>query len=152
MSDKLEKLIQLQSNIGKAMWHIQALEDTLAHLISMVLNIPQNASVEEAEAILNNTRKKTLGKLIKETSKVIHFAKDFEPTMTTFVDDRNWLVHRCWRENRDILSDDKDNEFRAINIRINGLSSEALKLNKLFSGITTDWVKRQTLIKYQKDI
>jgi len=152
MSDEYEKLNILQSNMGKAMWQIQALEDTLAHLISMVLNIPEDASIEEAEAILNNTRKKTLGKLINETNKVIHFAKGFDETMATFLDDRNWLVHRCWRENRDILSSDKDNEYRAINLRITGLSSEALKLNKLFSDIITDWVKQKALLKYRKDI
>lgn len=152
MSNKYEKLEQLQSSIGKALWQTQALEDTLAHLISIVLNIPEDASIGEAEAILNNTRRKTLGKLINETNKIVHFANGFDATMSTFVEDRNWLVHRCWRENRDILNDDKDNEYRNLNLRINDIASESLKINKVFADITVDWKKQQVLSKYRNDI
>ena len=71
--EQSQRLTELQSCLGKALWQIQAFEDTLAHLIAVVLKMPARASLEKAEAILEKVQGNTLGRLISETKKVIHF-------------------------------------------------------------------------------
>lgn len=139
--DKSELLAILQSDIGKALWQIQAFEDTLAHLIALVLKLPPKASLEEAEAILSKVRKATLGGLLKETRKAVHFDSDFEVFISKFLDERNWLVHRSWREHRGILS--KEGEYGVLRARIRRLASDALEYNELFAGIIEEWVKKK---------
>ena len=127
--------------MGKALWQIQALEDTLAHLIALVLKLPARASIEEAEAILENVRKETLGRLIKEIKKAIHFTDHFELFITNFVSERNWLIHRSWREYKDVLN--KENEYKYLRLRVSRLESDAHEYNELFSGYINDWAKKQ---------
>jgi len=145
--EKTELLSELQSDIGKALWQIQAFEDTLAHLIAVVLKLPAKTSLEEAEAILENVRKGTLGKLVRETKKVVHFKGGFELFMSKFVNERNWLVHRSWREYRGVLN--KENEYKYLRLRVRRLASDALEYNQLFAGFIEDWAKDQGIDEVQ---
>jgi len=89
--------------MGKALRQIQAFEDTLAHLIAIVLKLPAKASIEEAESIFSDIRKGTLGKLVNEVTKAITFDDSFEIFIKKFGNERNWLVHRSWREYHGVL-------------------------------------------------
>ena len=134
-------LLEIQSDLGKALWQIQAFEDTLAHLIAIVLEMPANASIAEAVAILDDVRKGTLGKLIRRAREAVHFDETFELTIARFVDERNWLVHRSWRMYHHVFFE--PNVYRSFRLRTRGVARDALELNKLFAGLIEDWAKNQ---------
>jgi|GEM_PF-1988876 len=139
--EKSELLSELQSDLGKALWQIQALEDTLAHLIAVVLKLPAKTSIDEAEAILDDVRKGTLGKLLNEVRKAVNFGESFEVFIKKFLRERNWLVHRSWREYYGVL--EKENEYKYLRLRIRGLASDALEYNKLFAGFLEEWAIKE---------
>ena len=139
--DKSQRLTELQSCLGKALWQIQAFEDTLAHLIAVVLKMPARASLKEAEAILEKVQGNTLGRLIRETKKAIHFDESFDPFMTRFLNERNWLVHHSWRTYHGFL--DKPNEYKTLLLRVRGLAADAIEFNELFFGFLQDWAKER---------
>lgn len=141
LEEKAIRLSELQSDLGKALWQTQAFEDTLAHLIALVLKMPANASLAEAEAVLDNVRRDTLGKLLRHTRKAIHIDESLEPFIKRFLDDRNWLVHRSWRMYHNVIF--RSNEYSNLRYRLRGLAQDALELNELFAGVIADWVKRQ---------
>lgn len=147
--ERLQRLTELQSCLGKALWQIQAFEDTLAHLIAVVLKMPARTSLKEAETILENVQRNTLGDLFKETKKVIHFDESFDVFMKKFLDERNWLVHRSWRSYHGLLY--KQNEYKSLLIRVRRLSDDALEYNKLFSGFLEEWVQERGVTKAELD-
>lgn len=128
----------LNKEIGSAVWLIQALEDTLAHLITIVLKLPQNAAIEEADKILDATRKKTLGRLLGAIKDSIELPQGFEKRVDTFLLERNWLIHRSWRlHHTDIYNPDK---FEKLIIKIDAIGTEARFLNKEFINILEQYV------------
>jgi len=134
-------MAKLQSCLGKALWEIQAFEDTLAHLIAVILKVPPRTSVQQAEAILEKVQGDTLGRLINETKKVIHFDKTFDPFMTQFLNERNWLVHHSWRTYHGYL--DRQKEFKVLLSRVRRLADDAREFNELFVGFLQDWAKKR---------
>lgn len=138
--DRGDRLFEIQSAIGKALWQIQACEDTLAHLITMVLKLPPRVSLMEAQAILDDVRSKTLGRLIEATKKAVTFDESFDVFMSKFLKERNWLVHRSWRTHADFLQDAQ--AFIDLRYRIQRLSSDANEFNHFFVGIIESWVRK----------
>lgn len=137
--ERIERISEIQSAIGKALWQIQAFEDTLAHLIAIVFKIPPRTSLEQAEAILDNVRSNTLGRLIKETKKAVEFDDSFEVFMLKFLEERNWLVHKSRRTHTEFL--DKKQVFIDLRYRINRLADDAKEFNEFFAGVIKSWVQ-----------
>lgn len=137
--DHNERLIQIQSSLGKALWQIQAFEDTLAYLIALVLRIPPRVSLEEVEAIIDNVRSGTLGKLLKDMKKAISFDDTFETFMSKILEERNWLVHRSWRTHGDFLA--QEQEFVDLRYRLSRLTADAKEFNEFFVGIIESWAR-----------
>lgn len=134
-----QRLEVIQNAIGKALWQIQAFENTLAHLITIVLKISPRTSLEQAEEILDDVRSTTLGRLLNETKKVVKFDDSFSFTMKKFLEERNWLVHRSWQTHRDFFSNDQ--EFIDLRYRISRLSSDAVEFNSFFAGVVESYVR-----------
>jgi len=131
-------LESLNIEIGSAIWLIQALEDTLAHLITIILKIPKNAAIEEADKVLDSTRRKVLGRLIGTIKESIELPEGFEKRLDDFLVERNWLVHRSWRQHHtDIYHPDK---LEALLNKIDSVGSEAKFLNREFVLILENYV------------
>lgn len=141
--EKAERLAEIYNAIGKALWHTQAFEDTLAHLIAIILDIPAQASLDEAEVALGNVRKGTLGKLLRRAREAVHVDDGFEPFLERFLEDRNWLAHRMWRMHHDTIF--IENNYRALMLKLRGISREAQELNQLFSQMMFDWFENKNL-------
>lgn len=141
IENRARLLAELQSELGRAVWQTQALEDTLAHLIAIALDLPAGASLDEAEQVLKNVRKQMLGRLLRRVREVIHFDDSFEPFINRFLDERNWLIHRSWRMSHGILL--KPNEYRTLRIRVRRVGDEALELNRLFAGLIESWARER---------
>lgn len=122
-----------------ALWQIQAFEDTLAFLIALVLKIPPRVSLEEVEAIIDNVRLGTLGKLIKDVKKVIPFDDTFETFMSKLLEERNWLVHRSWRTHGNFLA--QEQEFIDLSYRLSRFTADGKEFNEFFAGIIESWAR-----------
>ncbi len=53
---------------------------------------------QDIEAILTQNKKKTLGVFLREVKKSTQFSKGFETRFERFVDNRNRLIHRIFKE------------------------------------------------------
>jgi len=138
-----ELLSEIYLAIGRAFWHIQAFEDTLAHLITIILELPPESSLKEAEEILGEIRKDTLGKLLRRAGEAIYIDEAFEPLLKRFIEDRNWLAHRMWRMYHNFVF--SENHYRALMLRLQNISHEAQELNNVFSQMLIDWFKSKGL-------
>jgi hypothetical protein len=133
-----EYVFNLNAQIGHAVWQIQALEDTLAHLITIMLRVPQRVALEEAEEVLENVRKGTLGRLLKEIKESGIMLEGFEKRLDDFLSERNWLIHRSRRlHHADIYHDEK---FEKLLKRIDTLVEESRVLNREFAAMLESYV------------
>ncbi len=131
-------LAALHQELGSTLWLIQALEDTLAHLITIVLKVPRGTAIEEADKILDATRKGTLGKLLKTVKESIDLPSKFEERVDEFLKQRNWLVHRSWRQHHtDIYHPEK---LLVLLSKINAIGNESASLNIEFMKILEKYV------------
>lgn len=132
-----ERQLSVQRSIGKVLWEIQALEETLARLIAVVFKTPAKASLVEARAVLDGVRSGTMGRLVNETRRLLSFDQFATIFVTRLVEQRNWLVHRSWRTHRHYLTEEET--YTDLRYRISRLSSDAIEFNALFLGVISDW-------------
>ena len=128
---------QVHAALGRTLWELQAFEETLARLISIVFKIPAFASITEARVILESARSAPLGRLIVETKKLVPMDAGFELFLSRFLEQRNWLVHRSRRTHGNFGASEQD--FIDLTYRIQRLSMDALEFNEFFSKLVLDW-------------
>jgi hypothetical protein len=138
-----EELDFFYRRIGAALWHIQYLEDVLVTFLVAVLVDQRRSSGEsvaqdDAEALLAQKRKVTLGPLIQTciSQKVIPLP--LQARFDLFKEERHWLVHRSMVESGDELYSDaaRDAVFR----RIITVQQEAIALKKLVVSDFESWM------------
>jgi len=134
-----EDVSLLNSRIGSTVWQIQALEDTLAHFITIALKVTDRSkAMDEAEKVLGDVRGLTLGRLVGEIKTSIQLPEGFEESLKTFLDERNWLIHRIWRlHHTDIYHADR---FSLLLKRIDKLADESKKFNHIFADMLERYV------------
>ncbi len=127
---------ELFSEIGCALWQIQAAEHALLHHIALVLKTPED--LESFERLATKEGKRTLGQLIVELRKHSDLPAALDDRIAAFVDERNWIAHRIFRESHsDIRSEAKASLLLK---RIESLGDEAREVARIFSDATRDWV------------
>jgi hypothetical protein len=144
-----EELQILYSSIGKGIWHLQNLEDTLHKCITVKRDIKVRGSIlpEKAEAILLGHRANTLGKSLKIAREAQLFNPELQKRLDTLKEERDWLVHRCVYQNRqDLYVEDKR---LALILRIQAFSEEAMLLQKLIAKEMEDFVVSQGVDRQQ---
>ena len=126
----------LFSEIGCALWQIQAAECALLHHIVLVLKEPDD--LEAYEKLATKEGKRTLGQLIHELRKHSDLPTDLDDRMSIFLDERNWIAHHIFRESHSDLH--SATKAPILLQRIESLSDEALAVAKMFADATRDWV------------
>lgn len=125
-----EHLFLFWERVGFCLLQIQSFEMTIEHYLAQTHKLEKNMSFEEVESIYDKLGKLTIGNLFKEILKCEVLPKDLEDRVNAFIKERNWLVHRCRKENEgDIYNESK---FRLLYQRVADLSEESLALGKLF--------------------
>jgi len=134
-----EDVSLLNSRIGSTVWQIQALEDTLAHFITIALKVTDRSkAINEAEKVLGDVRGLTLGRLIGEIKTSTQLPGGFEDSLKAFLNERNWLIHRIWRlHHTDIYNTDR---FSSLLERIDKLAEEAKRFNHMFADMLEKYV------------
>jgi hypothetical protein len=137
-----ETFLAVHSRIGLALWHSQALEDALCYHITLVLKMPVSKAEVEVREVLEKMQSKTLGALIAELRKGnTALVSEFESRLDQFLKDRNWLVHKSWRQHHGDLYEPQ--RVIALVARLNAMANEALELQLLFAQIGHEWALQQ---------
>ncbi len=156
-ADELETLYRL---IGKAIWHLQHVEDALCNAITIKHEIKTRGSMPaaQAEAILAKHRGNTLGTSLRISREARIFPKTLQARLDKFKEERDWLIHRSLHQNgADLYKDDKR---LAVIERVELFSEEALALQKAVAadlekfgekqGISRKWVLAHALQQIKK--
>jgi hypothetical protein len=91
-----ENEIRLYSFVGEAIWKIQLVEQALSFAIT--LKMKPDANKEEAEKVLEQYQKLTLGKAVRQAEKYKIFDSAIEEDLKDFLNQRNWMVHHSLAE------------------------------------------------------
>ena len=119
--------------IGKAIWHMQYVEEALGYLYLFLVKKPERNSLsqKEADAILSSIQKNTLGKLINELIKSDAINNSLSTRLETFNSERRWLVHKCVIESGDELYNSQGRH--QVFTRLNSFIREAITLQSLIN-------------------
>lgn len=90
--------ITLYCFVGEALWRIQVVEQALSHSITLKVN--PAATKERADEFLKRHQNYTLGTAIKVAIKEKLYDSSLQDELNTFLDQRNWLVHKAMAESR----------------------------------------------------
>jgi len=129
-----EELDHFYRRIGAALWHVQYLEDVLVtFLVAKLLDQRRSSgntfTQTDAETLLTQKRRVTLGPLIQACIGQNIIALPLQARFEVFKEDRHWLVHRSMVESGDDLYTDGDRD--TVLRRIMTLQQEAIALKKL---------------------
>jgi hypothetical protein len=92
---------------GAAVWMIQYLEDVLVTLVAMKRHERDPTGPREAYDRLERERKGTLGSIYGRAKDEAIIPKEMEARFETFLEERNWLIHRSKKESSaDLYNDD----------------------------------------------
>ena len=129
--------------IGAAIWHLQYLEDALVNFLCLKTVHERRCSGEtvsmpDAQALISEQRKVTLGPLIKScTSRKIIQPKN-RARFDAFKIERDWLVHRSMIESGDDLYHEV--KRNAVFSRIAAIQEEARSLGSVMFQDLQSWV------------
>jgi hypothetical protein len=88
--------ITLFTLMGQTLLNIQVLEECLSVSITLKADAghPHKIPIAEANELLKKRRALTLGKAIKEALKRELYEDRLQEALSTFLQERNWLVHK----------------------------------------------------------
>ncbi len=137
-----EDVEHLYGLIGKAVWHLQHLENVVASFTAFkILQAKRVKGVKLAAdnvaKVIENQKKQTLGPLIgiAKSHKTIppNLGKRFDKLLV----ERNWLIHRCVTD--EYLSLRNQSEKQRLFVRISEFAEEAISLQNEIHGLFEQW-------------
>jgi len=153
-SDRQEaegRVAQLMQSVGYAIWQVQGLEDTLAAYIVVRLRESQGVGLDRGAELTAELARLELGKLIAQLRGAGVLPAEALQRLAKLRDERNWLVHRAWRENHGVIADSA--RLAHLLQRLAALAEDALALNKHMAaeveacvssaGVTREYIDRE---------
>jgi len=134
-----DELSCLYHRIGKAVWHLQYVEEALGYLyiIKRVIVEPYSMSEEDVEQKLRKTQTDTLGLLLRAIEKNNLIKDPLLTDLKNFNKVRRWLIHKSLIESGDDLYTDSGRKCTFD--RIEDFISEAIRLHKEVSSEMTNY-------------
>lgn len=134
-----DELTYLYHRIGKAVWHLQYVEEALGYLyiIKGVVVEPYSISKEDAEQKLRKTQTNTLGSLLAAIEKRSLIKDPLLTDLKDFNKVRRWLIHKSLIESGDDLYTESGRK-RTFDT-IEKFIKEAVRLQKRVSSETTTY-------------
>lgn len=142
---------QLMQSIGYAVWQLQGLEDTLATYIVVRLRESQGVGLDKGADLTAELTRLELGKLIAQLRDADILPAVLLQRLGTLRNERNWLVHRAWRENHGVVASPE--RLTRLVQRLATLAEDALALNKHMAaevetfvrsaGVTREYIDRE---------
>lgn len=133
------RVAQLMQSIGHAVWQLQGLEDTLATYIVVRLRESQGVGLDMGADMSAELTRLELGKLIAQLRDAGALPSEILQRLGTLRNERNWLVHRAWRENHGVVASPA--RLTRLLQRLATLAEDALALNKYMGAEVTTFVR-----------
>jgi hypothetical protein len=139
---KEEDVNHLFNIIGQAVWHLQHLEKVLTTFNSLKILQKQrengkNINETDANSILKKQQRLTLGPLIKAAKKEQTIPKKLIDRFDSFLDERNWVIHKCVI-NEYLSLRNKDDKNRLFG-RIEKFIEDAILLRREVHNLLESW-------------
>lgn len=119
--------ITLYCFLGESLLKIQIVEQALSHSITIKMN--PDETKEKANAFLKKQQRYTLGNAIKTALEKKLFNSDIEKELSSFLEQRNWLVHNVLIGNEEDFNSGKIKE--ALFQKIKSISDKAESIQYL---------------------
>lgn len=119
--------ITLYCFLGEALLKIQILEQALSYSITIKMN--SDETKDQADEFLKKQQRYTLGNAIKTALEKKLFNSDIEKELSSFLVQRNWLVHNVLIGNEEDFNAGKINE--ALFHKIKCISDKAESIQRL---------------------
>ncbi|QGT79189.1 hypothetical protein GM160_09980 [Guyparkeria halophila] len=133
VAQRVERLCSL---LGSALWQVQGVEEILAKYYAIVFKLSDSPSLEEIESEFERNFAHTAGRLAGLIRKQRGEQDPLAARLSTFVDERAWLVHKLRR--KDYLSLREEIGFDSVLARIQRVEVEAEQLIELFHNLLID--------------
>jgi hypothetical protein len=129
--------------VGQGIWYLQFLEDALNKYLTIRIDLKTPGRVPEGAALeaLKKRSKGTLGASLKAGREAGVFDSTIEERLTAFLEERNWLVHRCLDTSGHSLYTDEGR--RTLLERILDFIEEAKSLQKAFGKGIEEYARSQ---------
>ena len=118
--------IELYGLVGEALWKTQIVEQALSHSITLKMNPAETK--ERADEFLKQHQSYTLGKAIKFAIKENLYSLSLQDELSTFLEQRNWLVHKAMLESQNDLN--TENMKKELFIKIKSISNKAESIQR----------------------
>jgi len=135
--------------VGEALWHVQHFEYSMAYYLATVLDLSKADAAQRTWELVDSTRKKTSGELLKRLRVKGVLSPEGDAALTELIRERNWLVHRLQEEDGDAVFGDET--LSGLLLRIERLRKTALGAQKEFARLVLEWTKRQGVSQEQID-
>jgi hypothetical protein len=134
-----DELSYLYHRLGKAVWHLQYVEEALGYLyiIKGVIVEPYSISEEDAKQKLTKIQTGTFGSLLKASEKKNLIKDPLLTDLKNLNNVRRWLIHKSLIESGDDLYTDKGR--KPTFDRIQQFIKEAIRLQKQVSSETISY-------------
>ncbi len=134
-----DELSYLYHRLGKAIWHLQYVEEALGclYIIKGVIVEPYSISEEDAKGELTKAQTSTLGSLLKTIEKKNLVKDPLLADLKNLNNVRRWLIHKSLIESGDDLYTDSGRR-RAFD-KIEHFIKEAIRLQKQVSSEITSY-------------
>lgn len=137
-----ENVDHLYRLIGKAVWHLQHLENVVASFTAFKILQTQRDKGKrllqsDVESVLGKQRGQTLGPLIGTAKANKTIPKRLIDRFDVLLKDRNWLIHRCGTE--EFLSLRNDRERQRLYQRLDDFSEETIELHEEIHSLFEGW-------------
>ena len=123
-------LVELCHSVGFSLLQIQSFEYNIEIYLALVHKLEPKMAREEAENIFDKCGKMTLGQLFREIESEEELPEELHNRIHNFIKERNWLVHKCRKENQANLYNSEKFPFTLK--RIEKVAEESLLLSKYF--------------------
>lgn len=141
----------LYALIGEAVWHLQHVENALSVALAVKLDLKDAAlgsiSQGQADAILAKRRRPTLGVAVGLAREKAIFSEQLKRRLETFLDERNWLIHRIMYQNGDDMNINGRREL--VLARVDHLVTEARRIQSLIGDELVQFMSEKGLSRQQ---
>jgi hypothetical protein len=137
-----ELILELQSMVGASVWQCQALEDTLIHCLLVGSKFDRGEKLNVVEQMFKKYGELTLGQLAKQIENLPDVSADLKQRLRLLKKERNWLVHKSWSDTFTYANSYPPTELDNYVNRIGKIHDEALQINKSFSVVLEERVRK----------
>lgn len=136
--ERSERFHMQTHRLGHALWHLQALENTVAGYVVVRLRETRGIGVERATQVTAEAEGLTLGRLVGQLKVAGVMPGELATRLEALLEKRNWLVHHSWRETRGVLADRV--ALTQLLDRLDAIAADALALNKELCQVMEEYV------------